>query len=320
MADLSQLIHGTKPKVAPFVETDPNEMLKKLLNGEITDWPEIQQLSKLFQNQQFEQMGFDLPGLLSLGGADAKTLLEQAGTMEKGQIPPDVAQQVMRSAAFQSLGAGTMGGPMGSALAARNLGLSSLDVMKQGADLATSGGNAAQRWASIAQGTMLPQSAYLYSPQWYTAFMAQQAAAKRDVKQQKFNIAAQPDPAWADRAKLAGSILGAYAAGPSGAQAGNSMNTASAEQVPAGGAGGLWAQLTGQPYDMMGSNTGAVTTEQNNATPFLTNPDGSLYYPPPPNQFNSTAPSSFNPVTPPGGAYVPTSNQSDTTSIPPWMY
>ena len=318
MADLSQLIHGTKPKVAPFVATNPDETLKKLLNGEITDWPEIQQLSQLFQNKQFEEMGFDLPGLLSLGGQDAQTLLEQAGTMEKGQIPADVAQQVMRSSAFQSLGAGSLGGPMGSALAARNLGLTSLDMIKQGADLATSGGNAAQRWASIAQGTMLPQSAYLYSPQWYTDFMAQQAAAKRDALQQKYNIAAQPDPAWADRAKLAGSILGAYAGGPGGAQAGNSMNTASQQQVPAGGASGAWAQLTGQPYDIMGSNTGAFTTEQNNAPPFLTNPDGSLYYPPPPNQFNQTAPSSFNPVTPPGGAYVPTGNQ--TSSIPPWMY
>ena len=300
MANLSEKIHGTKPKVAPFKPTDPNEMLRRLLNGEITDWPQIQQLSELFQNQQFEQMGFDLPGLLSLGGEDAQKTLEQASTMLGGNIPEDVLAKVRRDSAFQNITAGTYAGAMGGANAVRNLGLTSLDMIKQGAELATSGGNAAQRWAAIAQGTMLPQSAYLYSPQWYTDFMAKQAAAKRDAQQQKFNVAAQPDPAWADRARLAGSILAAYAGGGMGG-GGSNMNTASQEQVPTGGVGGAWAQLTGQPYDTMGSGSGATSTIQYNAPAFSTETALNPGYPPPsyqppPSVFNSV-PTSAPPIT-----------------------
>ena len=286
MANLSELIHGTKPKVAPFVATDPTESLQKLLSGEMTDWPEIQQLSQLFQQNQFEQMGFDLPGLLSLGGENAAQTEKNALAWQKGEIPQEAQDALRRFGAQQNLtsGMGFWNPSAGGANQIRNFfsgpgGL--LDYQKAGIDAAAAGGNATQRWQQIAQGTMLPQSAYLYSPQYFNDFMAKQAAAKRDALQQKYNIAAQPDPAWADRAKLAGSILGMYAGGGmGGGGAGNSMNTASQEQIPAGGAAGLWAQATGQPYDMMGSNTGANTSIQYNAPAFQTNPDGSLYYPP----------------------------------------
>ena len=283
MATISKLIHGTKPKVAPFVATDPTKSLDKLLSGEMTDWPEIQQLSQLFQQNQFEQMGFDLPGLLSLGGENAAQTEKNALAWQKGEIPQEAQDALRRFGAQQNLtsGMGFWNPSAGGANQIRNFfsgpgGL--LDYQKAGIDAAAAGGNATQRWQQIAQGTMLPQSAYLYSPQYFNDFMAKQAAAKRDALQQKYNIAAQPDPAWADRAALAGNILGLYAGGKGGA--GSSMNTASREQIPAGGAAGLWAQATGQPYDVLGSNTGATTTGWNNAVPFQTNPDGSLYYPP----------------------------------------
>lgn len=211
MAGIETLIHGRKPEIAKFKATDPIEMLQKLLSGEITDWPQIQQLSDLFQQQQFQQMGgVDLwKGILGLGGEDTQKTLEQARSMLGGNIPQDVADKVMRSSAFQSLGAGSLGGPMGSALAARNLGLTSLDMIKQGADLATSGGNAAQRWASLAQSTMLPPSSYLYSPQWFTQYMAQQEQAREAQKQRQFNTDAAPDPAAAGIAGTVTGIIGA---------------------------------------------------------------------------------------------------------------
>lgn len=219
MASLSALIHGSKPEVAPFIPTDPIEMLKKLISGEITDYPQIEQLGNLFQQDMFDKFGaagLDLRSLIEMGGKDAQTLLEQAAPLERGEIPEDVRNQVLRSAAFQSLGSGTIGGPMGMALGARNLGLTSLDLMRQGSDLATAGGNAAQRWSQIATGTILPPSSQLYSPQWYTQFMAEQNQAKQATKQLKYNVAAAPDPAWADRANLVASIIGMYLGGPAG--------------------------------------------------------------------------------------------------------
>ena len=282
--DLSKAIHGTKPKVAPWVETDPAKSLDKLLNGEITDWPEIQQLSQLFQQNQFEQMGFDLPGLLALGGENAAQTEKNALAWQKGEIPQEAQDALRRFGANQNLnsGFGFWSPSAGGANQIRNFfagpgGL--LDYQKAGIDAAAAGGNATQRWQQIAKSTMLPENAYLYSPQYFNDFMAKQAAAKRDALQQKYNVAAEPDPAWAQRGKLAASVLGAYlGGGMGGASAGNSLNYT--QSVPTGGASSLWAQATGQPYDIMGSNTGANTSIQYNAPPFQTNPDGSLYYPP----------------------------------------
>jgi hypothetical protein len=291
-------------------------MLKRLLNGEITDWPEIQQLSQLFQQNQFSEMGFDLPGLLAAGGENALQTEKNALAWQKGDIPPEAQDALRRFGAQQNLtsGMGFWNPAAGGANQIRNFfagpgGL--LDYQKAGIDAAAAGGNATQRWQQIAKGTMLPENAYLYSPQWYTDFMAKQYAAQRDAKLQKAIENAQPDPAWADRGRLAGSILGAYAGGGFGA--GNSMNSAQTgasaiKSVPSSDSiSGQWAKLTGQPYEIGGSDSGANATIQYNATPFQTNPDGSLYYPPPPNSFNSVPPPSS--VNPAGGSYNPISYQ-----------
>lgn len=225
-------VFGRKPDVPPLQPTDPLAELSTLLGGEIKDWPQIEELSNLYQNYMLGALDTAVPGfsdILKQGGVDAQALLQEALPLEKGQIPEDVAQQVTRSAAFQSLGAGTLGGPMGSALAARNLGLTSLDLMSQGANLATSGGNAAQRWAGIASGTILPPSANMYSPEWFSQFIAQQRASQQAIAQQRANVAAAPDPAlqalnqWIEQ--VGGSIISSYAGGGMGGGKGASYMT-----------------------------------------------------------------------------------------------
>lgn len=216
-------VFGRKPDVPPLQPTDPLAELTTLLGGEIKDWPQIEELSSLYQNYMLGALDTAVPGftdILKQGGVDAQTLLKEALPLEQGQIPADVAQQVTRSSAFQSLGAGTLGGPMGSALAARNLGLTSLDLMNQGANLAASGGNAAQRWAGIASGTILPPSSNMYSPQWFTDFIAKQRASQQAIAQQRANVAAAPDPAlqalnqWIEQ--VGGSVVASYAGGGMG--------------------------------------------------------------------------------------------------------
>lgn len=206
-------VFGQKPQVAPFEPTDPLKELGSLLGGEIKDWPQIEQLSNLYQTYMMGALNEAIPGfsdILKAGGTDTEALLTQAEPLIKGEIPPDVAQSVMRSAAFQSLGSGTMGSPMAGALTARDLGVTSLDLMSQGANLLGAGGNAAQRWAQIASGTILPPSSQLYSPEWFSTFMAQQRAAKQATQQLRYNVAAAPDPAAAGISGTIMNLLGAY--------------------------------------------------------------------------------------------------------------
>lgn len=218
MATFGELIHGRKPDVAPFISTDPLEMLKKLLSGEIQDWPQITELSNLYQTYMMDAIGQAVPGfsdILKQGGADTQSLLGEAAPLIKGQIPEDVKNQVLRSSAYQNLQSGG-GGQFLNSLQARDLGTTSLGLMQQGASMLGEGTNAAQRWQQMALGTILPPSSQMYSPEWFSTFMAQQNAAKQATKQLRYNTAAAPDPAWADRANLFASIIGMYAGGGMG--------------------------------------------------------------------------------------------------------
>jgi hypothetical protein len=230
MASISALIHGKKPEWAPLKILDPLKLLQQLLSGEITEWPQIQQLGDLFQNYMVSGIENLVPAfsdILKEGGVTTESMLQQAAPLIKGEIPEDVKAQVARSAAFKSLMAGSMGGPMGGALTARDLGLTSLDLMQQGANLAGAAGNAAQRWAGLSQGTMMNPQTQLYSPEWFVQLRQQQEAARTANLQMKYNLAAAPDPAWADRAKLLASYGGMALGGGmgGGGGAGSSMNT-----------------------------------------------------------------------------------------------
>lgn len=227
MASFLDSIFGAKPQVAPFEPTDPLQELNTLLSGEVQDWGQITNLSNLYETYMLGAMNKAIPGfsdILAQGGVDAQTTLKEAEPLLKGEIPPDVASQVLRSAAFQSLGAGTLGGPMGAALSARDLGLTSLNLMSQGTNMELAGANAAQRWAQMASGLILPPSANLYSPEWFSTFMAQQRAAKQATQQYKYNVAAAPDPAlqalnqWVEQ--VGGTAIGAYTGGGMGGMGG----------------------------------------------------------------------------------------------------
>jgi len=247
-----EMIHGKKPEVAPFIPTDPIEMLKLLLSGEIKEWPQIEQLSNLYQNYMLSAYEKAIPGfgdILKEGAAGTKSLLQEAQPLIKGQIPPDVASQVARSSAFQSLMGGSMGGPMGTALTARDLGLTSLNLMNQGANLLTTGGNAAQRWQGIGSSTILPPTASMYSPQWFTEYMAKQAAAKQATQQYANNVAAAPDPVVSGIAGTVMNLVGAYL----GHGMGGGSNTLATSQPSSFGQNYAAAMYGTQPQGLGGA-------------------------------------------------------------------
>lgn len=249
MATFGELIHGRKPEVAPFIPTDPLEMLKKLLTGEIKDWPQIQALGDLYQNYMvsgIENLFPNFSEVLGLGGADTQSLLSEAAPLIKGELPEDVKSQVLRSSAFQNLMGGG-GDQFLQSLQGRDLGLTSLDLMKQGAGMLEAGGNAAQRWAGLASGTMMNPGSQLYSPEWYSEFIAKQNAAKQATKQMQFNVDAAPDPAWADRAAMFANILGMAAGGGMGGGGGlgSSVSTHYSSDFGGGGKAGTTPFPTG---------------------------------------------------------------------------
>jgi len=257
MATFGELIHGRKPDVAPFIPTDPLEELKKLLSGELGAFPDITRLGDAYQSTMMgylqNALGPDFLSSLKTGASGAQDELTRARQFLTGDLPPDVMANVFRHSAFQNLGSGLGGSPAGAANQARQLGLSQIDLIKTGAGLLDEGTNAAQRWAQIASGTILDPKSQLYSPDWFSNFMAQQNAMKQATKQLRYNVAAAPDPAWADRAKLfanlTGSLLGAGGAG-------NSMNAYGTNFGGMSGAGGV-AGAMGGPSGMMAGMYGS---------------------------------------------------------------
>lgn len=259
MATFGELIHGRKPEIAPFIPTDPIQQLQALLKGETGAFPQITQLSNLYQNYMLGALNQAIPGftdLMKQGGENAAQTEKNALALQQGQLPPEDIAAMFRTSAAQNLGSGLLGSPAGNANALRNLGIGVLQGQQMGAQLAETGTNAAQRWAQIASGTILPPSQQLYSPEWFTNFMAQQHQAEQATRQMRYNVAAAPDPAWADRAKMFASIVG-MATGAGGGL-GNSIGQSYNSSFGGMGAGGAqnWMGNYGQGTGMQQANFG----------------------------------------------------------------
>lgn len=223
--DFLSSIFGSKPQIADYTPVDLSAEQIKALQGDIAAWPDIQQLGNLYQQYMLNAYETAIPGfrdILAMGGQTTKQMLSAAESELSGQIPQDVQQQIQRSTAFQSLMGGTAGSPMAGALTARDLGLTSLDLISQGANLAGQAGNAAQRWAALS-GAQLPEG-MLVTPQQQAALDMQQNLIERNIQQQKYNVAAAPDPAlqalnqWVEQ--VGGSVIASYAGGGMGGMGG----------------------------------------------------------------------------------------------------
>lgn len=218
MASIAGSIWGDKPKIVPFIPTDYTEQQRLALEGDLAAWPDISRLGDLFQQSYLEQLNAAIPGfsdILKMGGTTTQEMLTQADQELKGQIPQDVVEQVQRSSAFQNLLSGG-GGAMASANTARNLGLTSLDLINQGANLAGQAGNAAQRWAGVsgagAAGNVM--QGMLVTPQQRAAFQQQQNQLRQQTLQAQANVNAAPVPGlqqlnqWVE--KIGGAVIGTY--------------------------------------------------------------------------------------------------------------
>lgn len=230
MASFLDQIFGAKPQIADFTPIDLSAEQIKALQADLAAFPEIQQLGNEMQQMMLSQYEAAIPGfrdILAAGGKTTQTMLSQAESELKGQIPADVQAAVGRTAAYQSLMSGTAGSPMAGALTARDFGLTSLDLISQGANLAGAAGNAAQRWAALS-GANMP-AGMLITPEQQANLDLTQNLIKRNIQQQKFNVAAAPDPAlqalnqWVEQ--VGGSVVASYLGGGMGGGKGSNYAT-----------------------------------------------------------------------------------------------
>lgn len=206
-------IFGKKPKVAKFKPLDYGAEQQKGIGANINAFPQIKQLGNLYQSYLSDQMNQILPGfsnILKTGASTTQEMLDASAPLLKGEIPQDVQDQIQRSSAYQSLSGGYAGSQMSHNLTARDLGLTSLDLMGRGASLAGQGGNAAQRWASLAKGETLDPSSMFTTPQQTAAFDLENRILKQQSQQFGYNVDAAPNPALAGISNTISSLVGAY--------------------------------------------------------------------------------------------------------------
>lgn len=160
---------GEKPKVAPYVPVDLADETGKAVAGNAENADSITSfLNKI------------IPGFSDILGQG----LDNTFSELQGHLPQDVRDEVYRSSAFQSLMGGFGGTPMGKALTARDLGLTSLNLTQLG-------NNSAQLWTQIAESAYSP---WLVGTSESAAVTAANNAGKQATDQLQFNIDAAPDP------------------------------------------------------------------------------------------------------------------------------
>jgi len=238
--DIPAMIHGSKPQVAPFKKVDYGAEQLKAINENIAAFPEFSQLGTLYQDfllSGIENLIPNYADILKEGGMTTDQMYQAASPLLQGQIPQDVQDQVYRSGAFQSLLAS--GGESGMhQLQARDLGLTSLNLINQGAQLAGQAGNAAQRFQQMAMATELNPAAFMISPQQQAQLTWANNIMKQLVQQERYNVAAAPDPAAAGIAGTLMNLVGAYVGHGMGGGGGSPSSFSSFGQFDQSGVSG----------------------------------------------------------------------------------
>lgn len=121
----------TKVKAPAAPKVNAGEEAGKAIAANIENLPQAQTLAEKVNAFNQEQLMGTLkqfaPYAQETAKAQSKSILEQA----QGKIPKDVADQIYRSTAARSLTGGTGGSQFAGNLTARDLGLTSLQLMNQ---------------------------------------------------------------------------------------------------------------------------------------------------------------------------------------------
>jgi hypothetical protein len=140
-----------KPEVPDFKPINTTKEQKAAIAGNNANFAEISKLAS--STNAFNQA--ELNKMLEAAIPGYRAMMETTGgrinEFLSGKLPADVSDNVGRNAAYRSLSGGFGGSGMARNLVARDLGLTSLDLISKGID-------AGSRWISMAkQNTVAPQ-------------------------------------------------------------------------------------------------------------------------------------------------------------------
>lgn len=134
------------PEVPKFKPVVPGAEAAKATAANIANFQEISKVAsatnQFNQDQVNQMMASAIPGYESMKSGIGSNI----NSWLKGEIPADVQGQIGRNAAYSSLSGGFAGSEMARNLVARDLGLTSLDIMQKGVD-------AGSRWLETAKRT-----------------------------------------------------------------------------------------------------------------------------------------------------------------------
>jgi hypothetical protein len=143
-------IMAQDPKVPAFKPVNTQREQAAAIAGNVANFSDISKLAgetNAFNQTQLNQMlEQGSPGYAALMGG----IRDKASSFLSGEIPQDVQDQIGRNAAYKSLSGGYSGSGMARNLVARDLGLTSLDIIGKGIDAGT-------RWAATARAATADQ-------------------------------------------------------------------------------------------------------------------------------------------------------------------
>lgn len=175
---------GGRPKVPSFNPVNVQQEQQRAIAGNAAALPELQRQAgqiNTFNTDELQRMlERAMPGYSKVRDKTTANIQDWLA----GKVPQDVSDQVMRNAAGRSLYGGFGGSGMARNLSARDLGLTSLDIMGKGMD-------AASRWIALSRSglSQFDVSSMFVRPE----FQAQFAAQERNSQFQRDYVASQWD-------------------------------------------------------------------------------------------------------------------------------
>ena len=185
-----EAITGQIPEIADFEKVSPEDAMQAAIDAALNTIDSATEASSRVDTavtqQALDRLEQIAPGSSSIFG----DLARQAASMSRGEIPQDVADQVMGRRAERSSMLGLQGGD--SQITARDLGLTSLDLINQGQSTFERIISAAQGIDPVERQTTV--KGFQLDPTTILASEVQQAQILQDTEQARLNAAAAPDP------------------------------------------------------------------------------------------------------------------------------
>jgi hypothetical protein len=178
---------GSKPKLPGWTPINITGEQQATVAGNLSTLPQATELASGVNT--FNQSELDRIYNQALPGYDRikQNVADYLASTTRGQIPEDVANEVYRRATSQATASGFGGSGMGRNLTARDLGLTSLDLMGRGID-------STQRWLSTQAAPRFDVTSMFLTPAQRIPMAMEERNLKFQYDYLKAQIKAMPDP------------------------------------------------------------------------------------------------------------------------------